>query len=77
MTNLIYDAYDNVPAQRKAVARFTYHDNHTIRVIRLTDGYRAECDTCALPAVTAKAALFMHGNNIHTMTIDGATLTRI
>ena len=77
MTNLIHDRFDEVPAQRKAVSRFTVHDNHIVCVIRLSDGYKAECDTCSLSSVIVKAILFMHGNNVRNMTIDGCPIKRI
>lgn len=61
----------------KTLARFTFHGNHTITLTRTSEGHFSMCGTCSLPAVIAKAVIFMYGNNVHAMTIDGAELKRI
>lgn len=71
-----HNAIDNLRAagQKAVTARFKYHDTHTIA---LHADNSVTCDTCALPAATAAAAVFMYANKVHRLTIDGAPLNRI
>lgn len=56
---------------------YIYHDKHVIVFKRTPDGHQAACDTCSLPASVAAAVAFMHGNNVRSLVIDGAPITRI
>lgn len=56
-------------------ALFQLHGHHLVKVY-LDDSPRAECDTCALSLVEARAAVFAAQNGIFKMTFNGADLVR-
>jgi hypothetical protein len=61
----------------KTLAKFIFHNHHIVILVQTPDGRGAQCDTCSLPAAIDAAVKFMHGNNVHSLVIDGAPLARI
>lgn len=61
----------------KTLATFQLHDHHTITLRVDGDSVKAECETCSLPDVVAKAVVFMHKHKVRSMTIDGAPIKRL
>jgi hypothetical protein len=61
----------------KILAKFIFHDVHTVTLIQTPDGRGAKCDTCSISLAVDAAVKLMYGHNVWKMTIDGAPLNRI
>ena len=64
-------------ATARPLASFTYHGHHTVTLARTPEGHQVTCNTCSLPASVVAAVQFMQGHNVHSLVLDGASLTRI